>query len=144
MLGAAGIDQPVVPTPAIAVDDAFRGDLPPDDPLQCALLAVRDDFGVDPALPLEDAGDRLPEGAAPPLSLPLEAAGPSGPEAAPVDLDTPDEPFLEGRLVEVDGPAEQAVPTVHRVAVEPRQQRRPARLDVDAEAPDCFFDPISA
>ena len=86
MLGIAEINQPVVATPAVAVDDALNGDLSPDDLLQSALPAVGDDFRVDPALPLEEAEDRLLEGAASPLSPALEAAYPSGAEVALIDL----------------------------------------------------------
>jgi len=49
-----------------------------------------------------------------------------------VDLDTPDQLLLEGGLVGVD-----------RVAVDVQQRCRLARLDVDAEAPDYFFDPVA-
>ena len=50
MPGMAEINQPVAASPAIAADDALDGDLSPDDPLQCVLPAVRDDFGADTRL----------------------------------------------------------------------------------------------
>ena len=66
----AEIDQAVVAAPPIGVDDSARVDPAADDALERGLRAVRDDLGIDVALPFEDAeDDGLAVGAAP-------AAGP--------------------------------------------------------------------
>ena len=53
----AHIDQPVVASLAIAVDNAFRRHMAPDNPLQRSFIGIRDDLGVGPAVALEDAKD---------------------------------------------------------------------------------------
>ena len=64
----AEVDQAMVAAPAIGVDDGAWVDPAADNPLQGGLRAVRDDLGIDAALPREDAeDDRLAVGAAPPL-----------------------------------------------------------------------------
>ena len=63
----AEVDQAVVAAPTIGVDDGARVDPAADDALEGGLRAVRDDLGIDVALPLEDAeDDGLAVGAAPP------------------------------------------------------------------------------
>jgi len=58
------VDQPVVSTPAVGVDDAVEGDFAPNSPLQHGLGAIRNQFGVDLAIAFEDSKDRrLPAGA---------------------------------------------------------------------------------
>lgn len=52
------IDQAIVASPAISVDDAVEADSSTNDGLQCGFGAVRDDFGVDSAFSLKDAENR--------------------------------------------------------------------------------------
>ena len=69
-MAVAEIDQAVVAAPPIGVDDGARVDPAADDALECGLRAVRDDLGIDMALPFEDAeDDGLAVGAAPPPAL---------------------------------------------------------------------------
>ena len=51
----AEVDPAVVAAPAIGVDDGARVGPAADDALEGGLRAVRDDLGIDVALPLEDA-----------------------------------------------------------------------------------------
>ena len=86
----AEIDEAVVAAPATGVDDGARVHPAADNPLQGGLRAVRDDLGIDVALPLKDAeNDRLAVGAAPPPALHS-----ARPEEALVNLDDPNQPPL--------------------------------------------------
>lgn len=57
MLVKAHINQAVIATPAIGVDDAGDVSAPPNDGLQCAFGGIRDDLGVDAVTALEQAKD---------------------------------------------------------------------------------------
>jgi len=49
------IDQPVIPSPAIGIDDALRFHMTPDDRLKRGFLAVRHNLGIDLSISLEQA-----------------------------------------------------------------------------------------
>ena len=55
MLLIPQINQTVVPTPPVGVDDAFQGDASPDYALESRLRAIRDDFGVNAIMALEQS-----------------------------------------------------------------------------------------
>ena len=57
MLSIADIDQTIVSTPAIRVDDAVERDTSPDNALQRGFAAVRDDFCIHRAIAFEDPED---------------------------------------------------------------------------------------
>lgn len=83
MFSETDIDKAVVATPSVGVDRHFEPDFTAYYGLQRPLLAVRDDLGVDPAVPLEDAeDDRLAAGSATTFS-----ANPPRTEIRFVDLD---------------------------------------------------------
>ena len=70
----ADIDQAIVSTPAIRVDDTVERDTSPDNALQRGFTAVRDDFCVNRAIAFEDPEDGcFAERPAP--SLALDAPG---------------------------------------------------------------------
>ena len=74
VLAVADVNQAIVATPAIGVDDAVQGDPTADNALQRSLSAVRDDFCVDAAVAFENAEDgRFAKG--PATSLALDAVG---------------------------------------------------------------------
>ena len=64
-------------------------------------------------LSFEDAEERMLEGAAFQISPALKATCPTGAEVVPVNLDASNQLLLENRLMEVDHPAGQPVPTTH-------------------------------
>ena len=92
-------------------------------------------------LSFENPEERMLEGAAFPISPALKTTCPTGAEVVPVNLDASNQLLLENRLMEVDHPAGQPVPTTHRVVVDAQQKCGLARLGVDAEAPNYLSDP---
>ena len=124
----AEIDQAVVTAPAIGVDDGARVDPAADDALERGLRAVRDDLGIDVALPLEDAeDDGLAVGTAPPPAL-----DPARPEEALVDFDDPKQPAL-GFAGHQHAFPHAPVEPVHGVAVQPTQCRRLQRREIGGD-----------
>jgi len=74
MLAVTDIDQAIVTTPAIRIDDAFEFDLATDNLLQRGFGAIWNDLGVDMTVPLKDAkDDRFAKCAA--ASFALDASG---------------------------------------------------------------------
>ena len=57
VLVKADVDQAVIATPTIGMDDGARVDLAPDHCLQRGFGAIGDDFGVDLALAFQDTED---------------------------------------------------------------------------------------
>ncbi len=54
MLGIAHIDQPLVASPAVTMDDTFNRDMAPNRMLQCGFTGIRGNLGVDPTIAFED------------------------------------------------------------------------------------------
>src|SRR5215831_1795792 len=70
VLARAHVHQPIVAPPAVRVDDAAAGHLPPQNGLQGARCRVGDDLRIDFPIPFVDAKDnRFAAGAAAPLPL---------------------------------------------------------------------------
>jgi len=57
VFGVADIDQTLVASPAITMDDAVDRDMPPNNLLQRGFSGIRDNLRIDPAIALEDAED---------------------------------------------------------------------------------------
>ncbi len=69
MLTVSDIDQPVITTPPITIDDDIGSDATANNRLQSALFAVRHNLGIDTTISLEDAADdRLARCATPALA----------------------------------------------------------------------------
>ena len=131
----AEIDQTVVATPAIGVDDGAEVDPAADDALEGWLRAVRDDLGVDLAVTLEDAeDDGLAVGA-----TPAPALDPACPEEALVDLDDPEQRTL-GLAGNQDVFPQAAVEPVHGVAVQTAQRRRLEGCQIGGEVTNQLAD----
>ena len=83
----AHVHEFIVTGPAIRAHDARRIDPATDHRSQRGLGAIRDDLGVNLALPLEDAKDRLFERASPTPTRRRAASHPAGAEITFIDLD---------------------------------------------------------
>jgi len=113
VLLVAQIDQAVVPSPSVGVNDAVEADSSPDNGLQRGFSAVGHDLGVDHSISLEDSKNRcLASGSAAPFALDTLAA-----EIGFIDFDFSG----KGRFVFAklgDSLADEAIVSVNRVAVE--------------------------
>ena len=77
MLLIPQINQSVVSTPPVGVDDAFQGDASPDYTLESRFRAIRDDFGVDAIMAFEQSENNGLAASAPSSTLtPLMRRGP--------------------------------------------------------------------
>ena len=111
MLLIPQINQTVVPTPPVGVDDAFQGDASPDYALESRLRAIRDDFGVNAIMALEQS-ENNGFAASAPSSDTFDA---SGAEVTFIDfhfafdrglrLAKPGDSFAESGEIAVDGVA---------------------------------------
>ena len=59
MFRIANIDQTAITAPAIRVNNTLQGDLSQYNSLKCLLFAIRNDFGVNPAVSFENTKDGL-------------------------------------------------------------------------------------
>ena len=83
VLRVAHVNQTVIATPPIRIDDRFRSDAATNNGLKSGLFAVRHNLCVDLAVTLQETeDDGLTRGPAPPL-----AANPSGTEVRLIDFD---------------------------------------------------------
>ena len=57
MFSISDIDESIVTTPSVILDDAFHGDTTSDDSLQRSFGAVRDNFSIDFAIAFKNAKD---------------------------------------------------------------------------------------
>ena len=129
------IDQAVVATPAIGVDDGTGVHPAADDALQGRPRAVRHDLGVDLALAFEDAeDDGLAVGAAPAFAL-----DPACPEEAFIDFDDTEQGALRF-AVEQNAFAQASVEAVHGVAVQAAQRCRLEGGQIGGEVPNQLAD----
>ncbi len=133
VLVVANVDQSVVPTPTIRVDDGVERYLSPNDRLERVTGAVGDDLGIDPTITLEDPKHRLLQGPTTALELPVVAFDSTGSEVALVELNLTNELTQLRKLLVVDEASEAAEPEIDRVTVHPGQLRRFRGLNVNAE-----------
>ena len=131
MLLIPQINQTVVPTPPVGVDDALQGDASPDYTLESRLRAIRDDLGVDAIMAFEQAENNGLAASAP-SSQAFDAAGA---EVTFIDFHLafdrglrfakPGDSFSECGEIPIDG-----------VAVEVKDLGRLAGVQIECEHPD--------
>ncbi len=117
MLTITHIDQAIIASPSIGIDDAIQGDLPTNNRLQRGFPAIWDEFGVDLPIALENAKDNG-FAVCPSSSFPFNAARP---EVRFINFDL----ATERRLGFTDlgnTLAKSSHITVDRVAVQPSQE----------------------
>ena len=131
VLAIADVNQAIVASPAIGIDDAVQGDPTADNALQRRLSAVRDDFCVDAAVAFENAKDgRFAKG--PASSLALDAAGA---EVGFIHLDLARERRL-GLAIFSDTFTDASQITVNGIAIQPRQGSDLGGIQIQREQPD--------
>ena len=131
VLAVADVNQAIVATPAIGVDDAVQGDPTADNALQRSLSAVRDDFCVDAAVAFENAKDgRFAKG--PATSLALDAAGA---EVGFIHLDLAGE-RRPGLAIFSDTFTYTSQITVNGIAVKVRQGSDLSGVQIQCKQPD--------
>ena len=136
MLVVADVHEAVIAAPAIGEEDAGGIDLAPENGLESLSRAVRDDLRVDAALALIDAEDRLFKGGATAAARTLAPAKPCWTKIGFISLDDADHMLKLRKLMSVDQPAEEHVMAIECVAIEPQEQGRFARRNVQREAFD--------
>jgi len=130
VLFVSEIDQAVISPPAIRMNDAVEADSSPNDGLQRGLCAIRDDFGVDPAISLEYAENRCLAGSAA-ASLAFDA---SAAEVGLVDLDFSHERGLV--LAKLGNPRPDEVKiAIDGIAVETGEGSCLASVQIQGETP---------
>ena len=131
MLSIADIDQTIVSTPAIRVDDAIESDTSPDNALQRGFAAVRDDFCINRAIAFEDTEDGcFAERPAP--SLALDAPGT---EVGFVDFDLTGKRRL-GLAIFCDTDANASQITVDCIPVEASDRGDLSGIQIERKEPD--------
>ena len=131
VFAVAKVDEAVVASPAIGVDDAAAVHLPSDNGLQRAFFGVGNNFGVHFPIALEDAKDDSLRPCAT-STLPLDALRP---EVRLIHFNDTTEPsFLFTSLC--DSSAKRHEVPIDRVAVESRDAGHFRRLKVEGKKPN--------
>jgi len=144
MLVVADIDQAVVSGPAIGADDALQIDPAADDGPQGVLRAIRNDFGVDFPLPLEDAEDGLFEGS--PATQAWQGASPDPARAkvAFIHLHHSSKSPAPVHPLQGDQEPEALIKRVHGLPIQLQKRSCLRRCKIQTKALHYFFDPILA
>lgn len=136
--------QTVVPPPAIGVDHRLRGDLAENHILKRSLLTVRNNLREDFAVALEDAEDRLLQGAPAPLEPAVKSSSASGSAVGLVALGLTDELAFLLDSMSVDGDPKPPKVMIDRLAIHSDQPSSSSGIDVDTETPQNLFYNVSA
>lgn len=127
MLVVANINQSIIPRPAIGAENACRVDPASNDGAQSGLGAVRDDFGINFSLPLEDAEDRLLAGASAAQPGQSSASDPVCSKITLVDFDHSSQTAALSHALQNNEESKPVIKAVDRLAVESQKRRRLGR-----------------
>lgn len=117
MFAISHIDQAIIPSPPIRIDHTVQGNLATNNGLQCGFSAVRDEFSVDLAIPLENPkDDSFAIGSS--SSFPFDAARA---KVRLIDLDLPTKRRMHFTELRDACPDSPHIP-VHRITIQAGQE----------------------
>ena len=143
VLVVSDVNQSIISTPAIGIDNRRRFDFPLDYALQHRFLTIWRDLCVDLSATLENAEDGLLQRAPAALQFPAETPDSLGPEIAFVDLRLTDYFLKLLMLISINYPAKHIVPMIDRVAIYAQQLSCFRGVNIQTKVLDNFFNPIS-